>query len=145
MTKAKLKADCILNSKSRKKTACFLMDYQGLSAVDVSVEMNITIPQAIFFLRNCPPRPLTSKEKKQICNLRESGLKVDFIAKTFLKFKSPQMIAQVLVIYNGCPLTQKEKEKVCRLRNFVKTNSEIAEMLSLNSNIVAAVKCSKRK
>ena len=143
MTKEKLQADCILNSRRTKASACLLRDAKRLSVSQIAAHLKITEAQASFFIATCPARThLTENEKKQLCTLRKKGLSDKFIT---LQFFGNRHLLPAVKAYNSCPLelTVKEKQMICYLRKRGVPDHIIVTFLQPRKPLalVTAVKC----
>ena len=143
MINESLQADCVLNNKQTKRNACFLKDGEGLNATEIKDSLHITLAQAQFFLTNCPPRTrLTKKEIRQVCNLRNTGMLDEKIAKAL---GIPHLLQQVKNV-TGCPtvppLTVNETKLVCYYRNVKKYPDDIISFkLNRPVFLIKAVVC----
>ena len=139
-----LQADCILNNKQTKLQACFLKDGEGSDAAEISKRLHITEVQAKHFIKDCPPRTrLTTKEKKQVCSLRNKGLSDEAIAKDVLNVT--HLLPQVKNV-TGCPppppLTKAENDTVCDYRKTYRLpDDKIASLMKKPLYQIQAVIC----
>ncbi|EDO32161.1 predicted protein [Nematostella vectensis] len=79
MKKENLSPVCSVNNPTIKSLAC-LKKNDGLTAEDIAAEMKIDKDAIVLLLEDCPEEGLNPKQKRQVCNLRETKAKNELIA-----------------------------------------------------------------
>ena len=135
--KDKFNVECVLNNKFYKERVCREKN-NGLTTDQIVAAVKpLTKSQVEFLSKDCPDFPLTPKEKKQVCSLRNYSFSDVRISRSLgLKLNKVKAV--------HCPepkeLTSRQKVQVCRLRKYL-SDEEIAKFLNVKQQLVKKHKC----
>ena len=118
--------DCILNSATKKKLVCgsYVRD---ISDIDNAKANGVTLPQAQWFIKRCPPATVTSQTTNSICANKNLDKTLPQVLVIYSKYNP----TQVETAYNGCPkppLTSAAKTLLCTRKDSGYTLPQIIKM-----------------